>query len=702
MRTNRLSSVKPSAAAVLLTALVALVAYARPAFAYVDPSVVTYTIQALAAVAVALSAVAGVAFRRSRGVIFKLLGIDEDAGKVVEPAVSRINPAYKNAADAAAKESFAEAAKPQPEKRLSWGGRFWRALLAAETLTLTLFVVAPLELVAGNQQWLLFGLGEVTLPVIVAGVVSGLALAIPLSLLKGKAFGIALCLTVGLAVCCYMQALLFNGPLPVVDGATVNWDDYTKITLASAAFWLLILVAFVILAVRIPRIGRFACMAVCVVLILIQAVGIASLVLSSSKDESPITVTQKGLFDVSSENNVVVFVLDACDTRLFEGAVEEDPSIQEALSGFTYYRNAVGAMEPTWLAIPSILNAQHPTSDDETAEDYFSRRYQGGAFLDDLVATGCDIGIYSENAAYDDNEYQVLEAHADNVRRVNETGASFFDPVGAVRILWKAALYRDMPWVLKPYFWYVGDEVNDEMFDVRQTDRAALENTPYIIDDVDYYHSMLENPLVLNDSKTGSFRFIHLMGSHYPYDMTRDVRRIGAYESNALEQTIGAFKIVAAYLEQLKALGVYEETTVIVTADHGKLYTNLVALSEPTNAVMLVKPQGQSAEEAAASLRVSEAPVSHRDFHPTVLDQFGADTEVVASYDGEPVYDVEENADRTRYYYMNNFDEKGYGRYLLEYEIDGDAHDFSSWSETGNIWYFEKGLRELGSTSSGI
>ena len=48
-----------------LTAVWVLVP-AAPAYAYVDPSVMTYTIQALAAVAVALSAVLGVAFRRTR------------------------------------------------------------------------------------------------------------------------------------------------------------------------------------------------------------------------------------------------------------------------------------------------------------------------------------------------------------------------------------------------------------------------------------------------------------------------------------------------------------------------------------------------------------------------------------------------------------------------------------------------------------
>ncbi|WP_418954075.1 hypothetical protein, partial [Tractidigestivibacter sp.] len=61
---------------VVLVSACLLTAMATPALAYVDPSVMTYTIQALAAVAVALSAVLGVAFRRTRKALMRLLHID--------------------------------------------------------------------------------------------------------------------------------------------------------------------------------------------------------------------------------------------------------------------------------------------------------------------------------------------------------------------------------------------------------------------------------------------------------------------------------------------------------------------------------------------------------------------------------------------------------------------------------------------------
>ena len=79
-------------AAVTVCGALFSIAYIQPAWAYVDPSVMNYTIQALAGVAVALSAVAGVVFRRTRRKLFKLLGLDENRNKEVEAPVHRLAP----------------------------------------------------------------------------------------------------------------------------------------------------------------------------------------------------------------------------------------------------------------------------------------------------------------------------------------------------------------------------------------------------------------------------------------------------------------------------------------------------------------------------------------------------------------------------------------------------------------------------------
>ena len=55
-----------------------------PVNAYIDPSVATYAVQAIAGVAVAVGAVAGIMLRKFKRLLHDKLGIDENANKEVE------------------------------------------------------------------------------------------------------------------------------------------------------------------------------------------------------------------------------------------------------------------------------------------------------------------------------------------------------------------------------------------------------------------------------------------------------------------------------------------------------------------------------------------------------------------------------------------------------------------------------------------
>lgn len=58
-------------------------------FAYVDPSVMSYTFQAIAGVIIALGVVIGVVWRKVKKGANKALGRDENAGKEIEEDVVR-------------------------------------------------------------------------------------------------------------------------------------------------------------------------------------------------------------------------------------------------------------------------------------------------------------------------------------------------------------------------------------------------------------------------------------------------------------------------------------------------------------------------------------------------------------------------------------------------------------------------------------
>lgn len=75
----------------LLLAVGLMVMFSTTAFAYLDPSVMTYTVQVVAGVVVAVGAVIGIYWRRAKKKVQNTLGIDENAKKEVEEDVIEIN-----------------------------------------------------------------------------------------------------------------------------------------------------------------------------------------------------------------------------------------------------------------------------------------------------------------------------------------------------------------------------------------------------------------------------------------------------------------------------------------------------------------------------------------------------------------------------------------------------------------------------------
>lgn len=61
-----------------------MVALAVPVNAYIDPSVLTYVIQAVAGIVIAVGAAVGIYWRKAKKKVNEKLGIDENAKKEVE------------------------------------------------------------------------------------------------------------------------------------------------------------------------------------------------------------------------------------------------------------------------------------------------------------------------------------------------------------------------------------------------------------------------------------------------------------------------------------------------------------------------------------------------------------------------------------------------------------------------------------------
>lgn len=74
----------------ILFAFGLMLTFSTTAFAYLDPSVMTYTIQVVAGVVVAAGAVIGIYWRKAKKKVQDKLGINENAHKEVEDDIVEI------------------------------------------------------------------------------------------------------------------------------------------------------------------------------------------------------------------------------------------------------------------------------------------------------------------------------------------------------------------------------------------------------------------------------------------------------------------------------------------------------------------------------------------------------------------------------------------------------------------------------------
>lgn len=700
------------AASLLLVAAVLSLGWATPAYAYVDPSVMTYAIQAFAGIAVALSAVLGVALRRTRKKIFELLNIDENAGKDVEGDVHRLdaqgNPILTPAERAEAAASAAKGGKAAGSRRRSgapadgrpsvkWPARLLYALIVCAFFAFTLLVVPPYEIVAGAGADLAFGLSDVWPIFAVAGAIVAVVAALILSALRGKAFDAVLLVVFALGIAAYVQVLFLNSALPAADGKQITWTDYKTIMVVSALVWAVIVAIPLAISHWKPGLCRGAAAALSVCLIIVQGVGVGSLFASDAisaanreagtYDVADLRMTEDGMFTVSDKSNVVVFVLDYTDTKQMDQVMRDYKDEFADWTGFTWYNNVAGSMVPTRYGVPFLLTGELPR-EGELFSQYLAKRYERSTFLDDIHDAGYSIGVYTDtfgtSFAAEDVQRHVADLTLNYHPLDKGDSPSMLDAQGALTTLWKCAMYRDLPWAFKPFFWFYTDEVNNGMTkQTEQTDVAERQSALYTMNDPVYYNKLKSLRLHTGDEgDTGAFRFIHLLGGHYPFNMDENGNDIGTDNSDAIRQIRGSIKIVGEYIQQLKDLGLYDQTTILVTSDHGNwgLYEEW---PESSNAIMFLKP-AQSSELDAQPIKTVSTPVDHVNVQPTIIQAVGGDS----SKYGETLQEVPDD-DRTRTFYCTTSDGK-HDVSIVEYAIDGWATDFNNWHKTGVEWDAEK------------
>lgn len=381
---------------------------------------------------------------------------------------------------------------------------------------------------------------------------------------------------------------------------------------------------------------------------------------SSVKDDKNAYLTVKGLDKVSKGKNVVVFIIDRFDVSFFQDITKKEPDYFDKLDGFTYFSDNISLYSRTWPAVTGMITGIENDFSLKRSE-YFSKAYTESQFLKDLKANNYKIKLYT-NKYYAYSEGTPLVDVADNISvaknyKITDTGA-------LVKKLFKLSAYRYSPNVLKGSI-----NISSASFSTGVVEMEG--GSPlYEINDPIICGQILTNGLSF-DGDGNSYIFLHLNGCHTPSNMDADANPLEVERKDmagSVEQLRGCMKMIFFYLDEMKRLGVYDDSTIIITGDHPRARNDMIEPTQPRLTALFVKPAGSKGK-----LAYSKAQVSQENLIPTIVKSAGIKTD--CNY-GLSYFEINENEDRVRYH---RFEMSGKPNKIVIYKVTGSGTDFNNW-----------------------
>jgi len=666
--------------------------FARPAYAYIDPATTSYIIQIVSALIISLSVGIGVFFRRiqtglvtfrprlsawwsrrgtagSRRAARATETTDAAAPILDADLQAAVTAALAGGAGVAVATSATTRAPASALEKLFGDDRTWLrrlplALLACLGITVPLIATGPLTLFPGNAAELPFNLGILAGTVIPVALGLGIVAGALLAVVRGRVFDVVVSVLVGAGLASWVQSLWLNLPTGGFTGATFDWSAHLGATLADAGIWLVLIAAPVVLRVVNRRAWRAVALLVPGLLI---AVGVitASVTISNARLSNGSAVgsyiTEAGLTQVSSSNNIIVFLVDATDERVIQELSRAHDFSFSPLMGFTSFNQNVARYQETFPALPYLFTGKDFTGSQTRSEYYSTVFKQSPSLLPAMKKLGYQVNIYTaaEDLYWSPSDVTGL------VDNMSDTSAHI-DRRALLAGMTRLAAFGRSPLALQPSLWLAPDQFAG----VLQANAHLA--APYQIDDAALYQEIVNHPLTVGGDAP-RLTFIHLEGSHYPYTLNAQAQRIAATESGELEQAKGTFHIIYTYLDQLRALGLYDSSTILIMADHGThLGWSDRTLDRPLLPCLFVKPAG--APDVA--MRNSDAPTYADNFAPTIIQAAGGDpTPYGLTYFQVP--DV--TAEPRRFYWIRPA-YNGLPGVLEVFDIRGNALDFKNWT----------------------
>ena len=529
-----------------------------------------------------------------------------------------------------------------------------------------LFFYAPFELYLTNHMEFWFTSGQM-MPVVLAMLFGTFLLLVLLlaavRLVGEKLFTAVTALGFAAVLAFYVQGNFLVKNLPGLDGTVVNWGAYPAERIKSVLAWVLALAVAALLVKLLGR-KRFRNVAglVCAGLTLMLVMTAFTLFLTVDETEKinlPVP-TDRDLFTMSEDRNLVVLVLDAIDGCEFEKIVYSSEEYMELFKDFTYFDNTMSGYPYTDCSELLYLTGQWHEAEMESTE-YVRKAVAASPLFSGLENAGYSTGLYSTTTLLLDG------VPAERFGNLSTEQPGVRSQGFMAKLMLKMAAVKYAPWDLK-FFGYdlLGRQNENKVYGgddgCQYFDWTNVGFYSYIKD---------ENPISIDEQPMA--KIIHLDGAHVPirYDRHLNIVPDASYQSG-IEGSVFLF---SQYAQRLKEAGVYDNTAIVVMSDHGYARSEDPVLNTmQQHPILLVKGFGESADR----LTVDNAPISYEDLPEALVELIGGKA-------AADIFPWEAGDARERRFMVYEWTDPDY---FEEYVQTGQAEDMETLVPTGRVFEY--------------
>ena len=459
-------------------------------------------------------------------------------------------------------------------------------------------------------------------------------------------------------VALYIQGNFMIKDLPVVSGGYVDWSMYGKQIAESNILWVVTLLLGIVLACILQKKGILGS-----VLRHVGIIGIAFLLLTVilsgiQNDGFSRHIRQstnvKDLWEYSADRNFVILVMDAVDGDTEERVLRDYPQFKEDLKDFTDYTNVLSAYPYTKWALPFMLSGEWYEYGEEY-DEFAGRSFTKNKLVDRLKDEKYKMDLYTDEIPalyYDMNIY-------DNVAPENGTVKS---NVGFCKLWLRLVGFKYAPYMLKRY-----SQIFPWEFAQTGEDKDGYAKIMFYESNLNFYQDLQDDGKAEKIVREKCFKLIHLKGAHLPIWYHMDMSYENGVETSYYENVGASNTIISAYIEELKRLGVYDNTVLIIVSDHGYNEEDGDVYYGRQHPILFVK----GFQERHDALQYNDAPISQTDYgemYQALLDGVESDR----------IFPYAEGEERSRRFLVCTYDD-----IFIETFTTGHARDTEALEETG-------------------